>query len=69
MVETEIFDVGATIEILAKDVSVYAAEVRSKTSPNAVGSLVSKICADMEKEMPGADWTRMYPFVRDGGAS
>jgi len=69
LVETEIFDVGATIEILAKDVSVYADEVRSKNSPNAVGSLVSKICADMEKEMPGADWTRMYPFVRDGGES
>tara|TARA_A100001037_G_C15122061_1_gene624346 strand:- start:51 stop:944 length:894 start_codon:yes stop_codon:yes gene_type:complete len=67
LVETETYDVGATIEILAKDVSVYADEVRSGNSPNAVGTLVSKICAHMEREMPGADWSRMYPFVRDGG--
>ena len=65
--QPETYDVGATMEILAKDVSVYADEVRSGNSPNAVGSLVSKICADMEREMPGVDWSRMYPFIRDGG--
>ncbi len=67
LIEPETYDVGATIEILAKDVSVYADEVRSGNSPNAVGALVNKICTDMEKEMPGADWSRMYPFIRDGG--
>ncbi len=67
LVETETYNVGATIEILAKDVSVYAGEVGNGNFPNAIGALVSKICSDMEKEMPGADWSRMYPFIRDGG--
>ncbi len=67
LIEPETYDVGATIEILAKDVSVYANEVWNGNSPNAVGALVNKICTDMEKEMPGADWSRMYPFIRDGG--
>ena len=67
LIEPETYDVGATIEILAKDVAVYVDEVRNGNSPNAVGTVVNKICVDMEKEIPGADWTRMYPFIRDGG--
>lgn len=67
LIEPETYDVGATIEILAKDVAVYVDEVRNGNFPNAVGIVVNKICVDMEKEIPGADWTRMYPFIRDGG--
>jgi 3-hydroxyisobutyrate dehydrogenase-like beta-hydroxyacid dehydrogenase len=66
-IETETYDVGATVEILLKDVGIYADEVENGNFPNAVGALVSKIWADMGKEMPGVDFTNIFPFIRDGG--
>ena len=66
-IEPETYDVGAAVEILVKDMAVYAEEVENANSPNAVGTVVNKIWADMGDAMPGVDWTRIYPFIRDGG--
>lgn len=66
LVEPEIYKVGATIEILAKDLAVYASEVDKQGSPNSLGKLVSNICNRMENSMPGTDWSQMYLFIRDG---
>ncbi len=66
-IEPETYDVGAAVEILVKDVGVYVEEVESGNFPNAVGAAVNRIWADMGREMPGADFTRVFPFIRDGG--
>lgn len=66
-IEPETYDVGAAVEILVKDVGVYVEEVENGNFPNAVGSVVNKIWSDMGKKMPGADFTRVFPFIRDGG--
>ena len=50
-----------------KDVGVYVEEIENANLPNAVGSVVNRIWADMGREMPGADFTRVFPFIRDGG--
>ena len=66
-IEPETYDVGAAVEILVKDVGVYVEEIEHANLPNAVGSVVNRIWADMGREMPGADFTRVFPFIRDGG--
>ncbi len=66
-IEPETYDVGAAVEILVKDVGVYVEEIENANLPNAVGSVVNRIWADMGREMPGADFTRVFPFIRDGG--
>ena len=66
-IEPESYDIGATVEILLKDVGVYVDEVENGKFPNAIGAAVNKIWADMGREMPGADFTRIFPFIRDGG--
>ena len=66
-IEPETYDVGAAVEILVKDVGVYVEEIESGNLPNAVGSVVNGIWANMGREMPGADFTRVFPFIRDGG--
>jgi len=66
-IEPETYDIGAAVEILVKDVGVYVEEIENANLPNAVGSVVNRIWADMGREMPGADFTRMFPFIRDGG--
>ena len=66
-IEPETYDLGATVEILTKDVNVYFDEVESGNFPNALGAVVNKVWTDMGEAMPGVDWSRIYPFVRDGG--
>ena len=66
-IEPETYDVGAAVEILVKDVGVYVEEIENANLPNAVGSVVNRIWADMGREMPGVDFTRVFPFIRDGG--
>ncbi len=66
-IEPETYDVGAAVEILVKDVGVYVEEVENGNFPNAVGSVVNKIWSEMGKKMPGEDFTRVFPFIRDGG--
>ena len=66
-IEPETYDVGAAVEILVKGVGVYVEEIENANLPNAVGSVVNRIWADMGREMPGADFTRVFPFIRDGG--
>ena len=66
-IEPETYDVGAAVEILVKDVGVYVEEIENANLPNAVGSVVNRIWANMGREMPGADFTHVFPFIRDGG--
>lgn len=66
-IEPETYDIGAAVEILVKDVGVYVEEIENANLPNAVGSVVNRIWADMGREMPGADFTHVFPFIRDGG--
>ena len=66
-IESETYDVGAAVEILLKDIGIYVEEIENGELPNAVGSVVNKIWAKMGREMPGADFTRIFPFIRDGG--
>lgn len=61
------FDAGFTVDLLAKDVRLYVdaatqAGTAARLSPEVLG-----ILGAMQAAMPGADFTRIYPFTRDGG--
>lgn len=66
-VEPASYDIGATVEILTKDVGVYFEEVDGGDLPNAVGTVVNRIWQDMGDAHPGVDFTRIFEFIRDGG--
>ena len=66
-VEPGTYDIGATVEILTKDVGTYFEEVDEGSFPNAVGTIVNRIWQDMAEAHPGVDFTRVFEFIRDGG--
>jgi len=57
------YDAGFTIDLLAKDVRLYLEQVARAGSPDTVGGAVAGILEDVLAAMPGADFTRMYPFI------
>ena len=66
-IDSGTYDIGATVEILTKDVGVYFGEVEDGNFPNAVGTVVNRIWQDMGEARPGTDFTRVFEFIRDGG--
>lgn len=57
------YDAGFTIDLLAKDVRLYLEQVTRAGAPDKVGGTVAGILEDVLAAMPGADFTRMYPFI------
>jgi len=65
------FDAGFTVDLLAKDVRLFLAEVEAAGTRQTVGRMIGQTLDDMRRAMPGADFTNIYKFVRDhrpGGA-
>jgi 3-hydroxyisobutyrate dehydrogenase len=60
---TETYDAGFTIDLLNKDVALYLDEVSRSGGSNAVATAVSNVVSRMQASMPGADFTRIYPFT------
>jgi len=58
------YDAGFTIDLIAKDLRLYAEEAGRAGARAAVGRLVGDTLAAMSEAMPGADFTRIYPYLK-----
>jgi 3-hydroxyisobutyrate dehydrogenase len=61
------FDAGFTIDLIAKDLALFNAEAEGAGARAPVGKLVGETLAAMKRAMPGADFTRIYPFLKGEG--
>lgn len=61
----EKFDAGFTNTLLTKDVTLYLENVRAAGTPDTMGATLAAIWQRFQAAEPGADFTRIYPFVRD----
>ncbi len=61
----ETFDAGFTVDLLTKDVGLYLDAVLKTGTAHGVGDVVIKVLHEMLAAEPGADFTRIFPFIRD----
>ena len=64
-VVTESYDGGFAAAMMAKDVRLYLDEVRQAGSPHDLASDIEALWSAFDKSAPGADFTRIFPFIRD----
>ncbi len=60
---TERYASGFTSSLMAKDVALYRAAVERQGAPQAIGELVAALWERFAAAEPGADFTRVFPFV------
>ena len=48
---------------MAKDVALYLAAVEARDGPATVGSVTAAVWEQFATAEPGADFTRIFPFV------
>lgn len=68
-VVTESYDGGFAAAMMAKDVRLYLDEVSRAGSAAGLAREIEALWTAFDGAAPGADFTRIYPFVRDGGTS
>jgi 3-hydroxyisobutyrate dehydrogenase len=54
---------GFTNSLMAKDMQLYLRAVAEQRSPAAVGALTASLWESFAEQEPGADFTRIYPYV------
>ena len=54
-------------KLLAKDVRLFRENTDKAGTPNAIGTMISKIYDGCEEALPGSDFTNVYKFICDGG--
>jgi 3-hydroxyisobutyrate dehydrogenase-like beta-hydroxyacid dehydrogenase len=54
---------GFTNTLMAKDVHLYLSAVAERSAPGALGAATATVWAQFAADEPGADFTRIYPFV------
>ena len=64
---TETYDAGFTSTLLAKDLELYEQALASDGAANPVSATVVDLWRQLEAAEGPSDFTRIYPFVRDGG--
>jgi 3-hydroxyisobutyrate dehydrogenase-like beta-hydroxyacid dehydrogenase len=57
---------GFANSLMAKDVRLYLAAVEAQGGPATVGEVTAAIWERFAAADPGADFTRIYPFLRSG---
>jgi 3-hydroxyisobutyrate dehydrogenase-like beta-hydroxyacid dehydrogenase len=57
---------GFTNSLMAKDLGLYLTEVEGAGTPHAFGELTVDVWKRFADAEPGADFTRIYPFVEGG---
>ena len=62
---TETFDAGFTIDLLAKDVSLYLEEIAKGPNQAIIANSVGSILKHMLSAMPGVDFTKIYQFTKE----
>ncbi len=64
----EKYDAGFTAKLQLKDIKLYLESARASGISNEVASSVVDVWTGLDKAIPGADITIMYPYTRDGRA-
>ena len=67
-IANEAYDGGFATRMMAKDVRLYVENVTTAGTAGRIGPLVATVFANLEEAEPGSDFTRIYPFIRDGEA-
>ena len=62
---TESYDGGFAAAMMAKDVRLYRDEVGTVGSAARLAAEIDAIWSAFDAIEPGADFTRIYPFIRD----
>ena len=65
-VATETFDAGFAMALMTKDVALYFDEVRKSGTSDQVGATMTGLWNAANAAMPGADFTEIYKYLRDG---
>jgi 3-hydroxyisobutyrate dehydrogenase-like beta-hydroxyacid dehydrogenase len=63
---------GFSNSLMAKDVQLYLRAVEERGGPASLGAVTASVWERFARAEPGADFTRIYPFVscsRQGGAA
>jgi 3-hydroxyisobutyrate dehydrogenase-like beta-hydroxyacid dehydrogenase len=54
---------GFSNSLMSKDIQLYLSAVESQGAPDEFGALTAQVWRRFADEEPGADFTRIYPFV------
>ncbi len=54
---------GFSNSLMAKDVQLYLGAVEDVDGPRSIGRVTASVWADFDRQDPGADFTRIFPFV------
>ncbi|MGB0571295.1 MAG: NAD(P)-dependent oxidoreductase [Alphaproteobacteria bacterium] len=65
-VATERFDAGFAMALMTKDVALYFDEVSKSGTADTVGATMTGLWNAANAVMPGADFTEIYKYLRDG---
>lgn len=65
----EKYDAGFTAKLQLKDIKLYLDNAREAGISDEIASTVVGVWTEMDKALPGADITQMYPYTRDGRRS
>ncbi len=68
-VVTGSYDGGFAAAMMAKDVRLYLEEVGEAGSASAVAAEIEALWSAFDNSADGADFTRIYPFVKEGPKS
>jgi 3-hydroxyisobutyrate dehydrogenase len=60
---TERYASGFSNALMAKDVDLYLDAVEDGDGPAAIGQVTASVWDEFSQREPGADFTRIYPFV------
>ena len=58
---------GFASSLMAKDVRLYLGAVEARGGPSALGEVTVSVWDRFAAAEPGADFTRIYPFVEGAG--
>jgi 3-hydroxyisobutyrate dehydrogenase len=54
---------GFSNSLMAKDVQLYLGAVEDVDGPRSIGRVTAAVWADFDRQDPGVDFTRIFPFV------
>jgi 3-hydroxyisobutyrate dehydrogenase-like beta-hydroxyacid dehydrogenase len=63
---TGTYAAGFTNSLMAKDLALYLSAVQAEAGPAVIGPVTASLWARFAEVEPGADFTRIHPFVAEG---
>ena len=64
---TETYDAGFNNTLFMKDLKLYLESVQTDGQPDALGAVCADVWRRFVRSSPGADFTKIYRFIRDKG--